>query len=273
MTFAAGAWAASQSAGHGGDEAADSDAAAEDNGAQEEGEEHGGVKAGWAYSGKKGPQAWGKISAEFRACKSGRMQSPIDLGTDARVSASAEAIEFDYHLTPLRILHNGHTVQVNYEPGSGITVGGKRYELLQFHFHGPSEHVVDGRPAALEMHLVHMSADGELAVVGVLMDAGAENRALSEVWASMPKRATAERVSKQVLVNARDLLPSDTAYYRYMGSLTTPPCSEGVSWYVLEQRLEVSAQQIGKFAKAVGANARPAQALNQRLLVAPTGIN
>ena len=141
----------------------------------------------WGYNGKIGPTRWAKLSKDFRLCGNGETQSPIDIS--GFTGASVEPIEFDYHLTPLEIVHNGHTVQVNYQPGSGITVGGKRYELLQFHFHTPSEHSVAGQQASMEVHFVHKSADGELAVVGVLMEAGADNLALREPWAIMPKRA------------------------------------------------------------------------------------
>lgn len=227
----------------------------------------------WAYAGDIGPGSWGALAADFELCGSGAMQSPINLNGRDGVNANGESIEFDYRLTPLRVLHNGHTVQVNYAPGSSIMVGGKRYELLQFHFHTPSEHKVGGAAAAMEMHFVHVNVDGELAVVGLLMDSGEENLALREIWAAMPKRATPERVHDRVVLNGRDLLPADTSYYRYMGSLTTPPCSQGVNWYVLNGRIEVSPEQVHQFAESAGPNARPVQALNHRLLLAPPAIN
>ena len=244
-------------------------AAKTDHGAAAEEEEaegaHGGSK--WGYGGKIGPSHWAKLSKDFRLCGRGTTQSPIDISGFS--GASVMPIEFDYHLTPLEIVHNGHTVQVNYQPGSGIIVEGKRYELLQFHFHTPSEHAVTGRQAAMEVHFVHQSADGELAVVGVMMEAGEDNMALREPWAGMPKKAGKPRREERVLINARDLLPSDTGYYRYMGSLTTPPCSEGVNWYVLRQPISVGMNQIKKFAAAVGANNRPTQMVNNRLVLAP----
>ena len=122
----------------------------------------------------------------------------------------------------------------------------------------------------MEVHFVHKSADGELAVVGVLMEAGADNLALREPWAIMPKRAGRPRRDERALINARDLLPRDTGYYRYMGSLTTPPCSEGVNWYVLTPPISVGMNQIKKFAAAVGANNRPTQTVNNRLVLAPS---
>ncbi len=232
-------------------------------------EEEEGARGGskWGYGGKIGPSHWAKLSKDYRLCGRGTTQSPIDISGFS--GASVMPIEFDYHLTPLEIVHNGHTVQVNYQPGSGITVEGKRYELLQFHFHTPSEHAVTGRQAAMEVHFVHQSADGELAVVGVMMEAGEDNMALREPWAVLPKKAGKTRHEEQVLINARDLLPSDTGYYRYMGSLTTPPCSEGVNWYVLRQPITVGMNQVKKFAAAVGANNRPIQPISNRLVLAP----
>ena len=277
LAFSVEVRAESTSSGHGEEESEHTVTAAidaHDENAVEEVEHKSSGAPHWTYSGKAGPDAWGGLAPEFEACLAGRMQSPINLSADASVDASTEAIVFDYRMTPLTILHNGHTVQVNYAPGSGITIGGERYDLLQFHFHSPSEHVVDGAAAIMEVHFVHMNTKGELAVVGVMMDSDGENLALREIWASMPKKATPPRTSDNVVLNGRDLLPGDTSYYRYMGSLTTPPCSEGVNWYVLKGRIEVDAEQIAKFARAIGEpNARPAQALNHRLLVAPVAIN
>ncbi len=235
--------------------------------AEEEKEEEGGHGIKWGYEDKTGPSRWAKLSKDYRLCGIGETQSPIDISQIS--GASVEPIEFDYNLTPLEVVHNGHTVQVNYRPGSGITVDGKRYELLQFHFHSPSEHSVAGRQAAMEVHFVHQSADGELAVVGALIEVGEENMALREPWAIMPKKAGKPRLEERVLINGRDLLPRDTGYYRYMGSLTTPPCSEGVNWYLLTQPISASMEQVRKFTAAVDANNRPTQALNNRLVLAP----
>ena len=223
----------------------------------------------WAYEGKEGPEQWGGLSKDFQVCKSGKMQSPIDLTETKAEGATIHPISFDYRLTELNVVHNGHTIQVNYAPGSGITVKGKRYELLQLHFHTPSEHAIDGKRAPMEAHFVHKAADGSLAVVGVMMEEGASNLALGEIWNSMPTKAGETETNKKVLINARDLLPHDTSYYRYMGSLTTPPCTEGVNWHVLKEPIQVDAQQIDQFADAVGDNSRPLQALNTRFLLVP----
>jgi carbonic anhydrase len=230
---------------------------------------HGG--AAWGYAGGTGPENWGRLSADYRACLEGAEQSPIDIGgTKGRFDgASVAPIDFDYRLSPVEFVNNGHTVQVNYAPGSGITVGGKRFELLQFHFHTPSEHALGGHRAALEAHLVHKAADGELAVIGVMVEEGPENLALSEFWTLMPARAGESNRERRVLINARDLLPHGTGYYRYMGSLTTPPCSEGVNWFVMAEPVTASARQIGQLAKVIGANARPVQPVGRRLVLAP----
>ncbi len=229
---------------------------------------HGGVH--WSYSGKEGPDNWGRLSKDYHMCRQGAEQSPIDIGGTAGFDgATVTPIDFDYHLNPVEILNNGHTIQVNYAPGSGITVRGKRFELLQFHFHTPSEHAVGGQRAPMEAHLVHKSADGELAVVGVMMQEGAENMALSEFWGLMPHKAGETKRGKSTLINARDLLPHDAGFYRYMGSLTTPPCSEGVNWYVMAEPVSVSAAQLQQFETMIGANARPVQPAGKRLVLAP----
>lgn len=238
-------------------------------GAKKKSAGHGGTH--WTYEGAGGPSHWGDMSPKFRLCKSGIGQSPIDL--NGGLGAMAEPIQFNYQLTPLTILHNGHTVQVNYKPGSSMTVAGKTYELLQFHFHGPSEHEINGKQTDMEMHLVHKSADGQLAVVGVMIKAGADNMGLNEILQHMPTGKSAAKTNAQVMINARDLLPNDQSYYRYVGSLTTPPCSEGVQWHVIKQPVTISRQTVRKFNKAVGMNARPVQALNNRLLLQPVGRN
>ena len=232
------------------------------------GDGHGG--ATWSYEGSRGPANWGRLSLAFRLCGLGKMQSPLDIA-DA-VPARGDPIAFDYGPAPLNIVNNGHTVQVNYPPGSGIAVSGRRYELLQFHFHAPSEHSIAGRLAAMEMHLVHRNDAGQLAVVGVLLEIGSENSALREIWEHMPEEKSPERTIDGVLIDAGDLLPADTSYYRYMGSLTTPPCSEGVSWFVLAEPVAMSRAQLDKLTRTVGANNRPLQARNHRLLLAPGDV-
>lgn len=219
----------------------------------------------WGYSGKQGPAFWGSLSAANRRCSHGRAQSPMNLSGGER--AQLGAIKMRYRLTPLNIVHNGHTVQVNYGSGSSIEIAGKRFHLAQFHFHTRSEHTVDGRSFPMEIHLVHKSDAGELAVIGLLVQQGDENLALREIWNHLPALPGPAKSAKRVLINARDLLPSRLGYFRYMGSLTTPPCSEGVNWFVMVEPIEASAAQIRTISQIMGKNARPVQPRNSRLLL------
>lgn len=182
-------------------------------------------------------------------------------------------MSFAYDPTPLRVLNNGHTVQVNYEHGSTMTVEGKTYELVQFHFHAPSEHAIDGKLCDMEVHLVHRNSEGKLAVISILMNVGRENLALREIWQNLPRQVGPENLVQRNVVNAHDFLPHNATHYRYMGSLTTPPCSEGVNWFVMSQPIEVSREQVEQFASIIGANNRPLQEVNNRLILAPRGTN
>lgn len=223
--------------------------------------------AHWSYKGATGPDSWGDLSVDYHACKTGRSQSPINIGQAE--GQTVKPIRFNYRPAPLDMINNGHTIQVNYAPGSSITVGDKRYQLLQFHFHTPSEHSMHGSRSAMEVHFVHKNQAGELAVIGVMMETGDENLALRELWTHMPTSKGEKRRPANVTINAHDFLPHDKSYYRYVGSLTTPPCSEGVHWHVMRDSIAVSGSQTAKFASAIGENARPLQAMNSRLLLAP----
>jgi carbonic anhydrase len=165
---------------------------------------------------------------------------------------------------PLRIIDNGHSIQVNYAPGSFITVGGHRYELQQFHFHKPSEEAIDGRHAAMVVHLVHRDAEGRQSVVAVLLQPGKVNPMVATLWNNLPARRATEVVLQDVAIDATDLLPTDRAYYTFAGSLTTPPCSEGVTWFVLKHPSALSSGEIERFGRAYPMNARPLQPLNTR---------
>ena len=219
----------------------------------------------WGYEGHEGPAHWAEMSKEFATCGSGSRQSPIDI--DMTISADLQPIQFDYKTVKLEILNNGHTIQVNRGQGSSITVDGEKYDLLQFHFHTPSENTVGGKPYDMEMHLVHKSAKGQLAVVGVFLKAGKDNAVLAKAWEHMPSHAGHKEQVASVSLNAADLLPADRSYNRFNGSLTTPPCSEGVKWFVMKQPIEVSAAQVQAFAKVIGHNARPVQPLNDRFVL------
>jgi carbonic anhydrase len=224
-----------------------------------------GPKAHWGYSGEEGPTFWGNLSTAYTLCSTGHMQSPIDIKHTQQ--AGLAPIDVSYQATPLNIVNNGHTIQVNYAKGSKMTIGNTSYNLLQFHFHSPSENIVAGKPFPMEAHFVHADDHGTLGVLGVFMTVGKENTALGEIWNHLPKEVNKPVAMKQVVVNGRDLLPENKNYYRFVGSLTTPPCSEGVQWHVLKTPIEVSSGQVKAFLDLVGENARPVQQLGHRLLI------
>ncbi|MBF0515602.1 MAG: carbonic anhydrase family protein [Nitrospirae bacterium] len=222
-------------------------------------------KAHWSYEGDTGPDKWGDMSAEQGVCKTGKAQSPVDIKTTKQANKKT-AYKVSYKASPLKIINNGHTIQVNYEPGSTITIDGKTYQLLQFHFHDPSEHTVLGKSYPMELHLVHKNDKGELAVLGVFMKEGKENATIKTLWDNLPDKVNEEKSVPAVSVNASTLLPKMNNLVVYRGSLTTPPCSEGVSWNVVKTPIEVSKAQIDKFISVSGKNARPVQPLNDRQL-------
>lgn len=219
----------------------------------------------WAYGGEGGPDNWGKLKSEYETCTKGTRQSPIDIKEGARLEL--EPIRFDYKPSPLRIVDNGHTVQVNYLEGSSITVAGERYDLKQFHFHKPAEERIDGRSFALVAHLVHQSVEGRLAVVAVLFDMREQDNAfLRGLWPHLPLEPKREVFNSAVSLDVNELLPETRTYFTYMGSLTTPPCSEGVRWIVLKTPVEVSPKQVAVFGRLYMTNARPIQPANGRLI-------
>lgn len=217
--------------------------------------------AHWSYEGATGPAHWGELAPEYALCAAGRSQSPIDI--DGTTSADLPNLTFHYAPTPVEIVNNGHTVQVNYAAGSYLEVDGVRYDLAQFHFHAPSEHTIGGKHAAAEMHLVHKSATGELAVVGVLLEQGEHNARFAPVWDNLPgKPGAAQRFA--ATIDADDLLPADPRTYRYSGSLTTPPGTEGVRWHLMVEPVPLSSAQLAAFTRVYRGNNRPLQARNGR---------
>jgi carbonic anhydrase len=221
----------------------------------------------WSYEGEDGPEHWGEIADLYRMCAEGKNQSPIDLTVD--VHAGLPELVFDYHSSNLREINNGHTIQQNVDPGSYLTITGRdvRYELKQFHFHSPSEHKIDGRSYAMELHFVHISDAGALAVVGVMIDEGDEHPVLNQLWTWMPENA-GETSEQPIGIEETNLLPPTREYFAYSGSLTTPPCSEGVAWIVLKNPIEASAEQIARFKERMGpATNRPVQSRNARLIL------
>ena len=218
----------------------------------------------WGYEGGGGPAYWGSLSPAFSACADGTEQSPIDLaGAETRDLVN---IEFDYAPGPIAIINNGHTIQVNYAPGSAITLDGARYELIQFHFHHGSEHTVAGVRFPMELHLVHRADKGALAVIGILLKEGVANEALAPVWRHLPTEQTSATVVPG-MVDAAALLPGRRTTWRYRGSLTTPPCTEGVKWLVMTEPAALAAEQIASYRAIFAHSHRPVQPLNQRTLV------
>ena len=222
-----------------------------------------GGKAHWGYEGHEGPTNWGDLSHDYAMCKSGKSQSPIDITSSA--AAKLADIKFSYKATPIDVVNNGHTIQVNYAKGSTLNVGGKTYKLLQFHFHSPSEHKVNGKPYDMVAHLVHQAADGQLGVVGVMMTVGKANPVIGSIWSNMPKTAGEQNTVKDT-VNVADLLPANHSYFNYSGSLTTPPCSEGVNWMVMQTPIDVSAEQVAGFTSIFAKSVRPVQPVNGRII-------
>jgi carbonic anhydrase len=219
----------------------------------------------WSYEGTTGPQHWASLKPEFAACAAGKRQSPIDIQDGARLEL--EPIKFDYRPSPLRIVDNGHTVQINYAEGSSISISGVRYDLRGFHFHKPAEERVNGKLYDMVAHLVHQSAEGRLAVIAVLMESGGtQNDFLSGLWPYLPLESGREIAVPDVTIDVMTLLPESHAYYTYMGSLSTPPCSEGVLWLVMKTPVTISAGQVAVFGKLYKMNARPVQAGNGRLI-------
>lgn len=217
----------------------------------------------WSYEGETGPANWAKLRPDYAACATGKRQSPIDIREGIRVNL--ENIRFDYKSMQFRIVDNGHTVQVNVGEGSSITVMGKRYTLQQFHFHRPSEERVNGRMYDMSVHLVHRNDEGQLAVVAVLLEKGAEHPLIQTLLNNLPLEQDSEMAPEESIDLSR-LLPESRAYWTYMGSLTTPPCTEGVLWMVLKQPMPVASEQVAIFSRVFRNNSRPVQAANGRLI-------
>lgn len=221
----------------------------------------------WSYSGATGPSHWASLESDYATCGKGKAQSPIDIEKSRVRRQQLVPLVFDYKPSPLRIVNNGHTIQVNVAEGSTLSVGGDRYTLVQFHFHHPSEEEVDGKRFAMVAHLVHRDAQGHLAVVAVPLQSGAANRAVATLWHNLPHGEGHESAPAGAVIDTAGLLPASHAYYTFEGSLTTPPCSEHVRWFVLKSPITLSAAQIATFAKLYPANARPVQPLNGRAVL------
>jgi carbonic anhydrase len=221
------------------------------------------MHAHWSYEGEGAPPNWGKLRSDYATCGTGQRQSPIDIREGIKVGL--ETIRFEYKPTQFRIIDNGHTLQVSVGEGLALSVMGKRYELLQFHFHRPSEEKVNGKAYDMVVHLVHRNDEGQLAVIAVLLEKGIEHPLIQTLWNNMPLEKNME-VSPAEPIDLMQLLPEVRSYWTYMGSLTTPPCTEGVLWMVLKQPLQVSSDQVSIFSRLYRNNARPVQPANGRLI-------
>jgi carbonic anhydrase len=213
--------------------------------------------AHWDYEGEMGPENWGK---EFPTCGKGKSQSPLNIkGPFEKVRYNVVP---EYKLGPLKILNNGHTIQVNVAPGSKIRIDGIAFDLLQFHFHRPSEEHINGKPSAMVIHFVHKNDAGELAVLGVLLQEGNENPGIKTLWSYAPPKEGPEVAPDNVAFNPTNLLPREMEFFHYDGSLTTPPCTEKVKFFILKSQVNVSKEQVTSFPFKM--NARPVQPLNER---------
>lgn len=219
----------------------------------------------WTYEGVDGPDHWGELHHDFLLCGKGYQQTPIDIAPRKVMKADwLLPLQLKFAPTKLDMVNNGHTIQVNYDRGSTFVFEKTTYELKQFHFHAPSEHKIAGEAAAMELHLVWSTPSGRLAVIGILLKEGTENPFLAKFWPVMPEKPG--NVKRELDLNVQDALPADRGYYNYDGSLTTPPCAEGVTWIVMKQPAQVSQAQVSRFVGITGHNARPIQPINERII-------
>ncbi|MFZ6689222.1 carbonic anhydrase [Undibacterium sp. SXout11W] len=222
-----------------------------------------GAPAHWSYDGKTAPTKWADLDEANSACKISKEQSPIDIVKSKVTKAALPALDFSYKSSTAEVVNNGHTIQINLPAGSSLKVGNDEAALLQFHFHTPSEEKIDGVNYPMVAHFVHKNADGKLFVVAVLFKAGKENATLAPIFSALPAEGTPTSLAS---FDPSKVLPGNLAYYKFMGSLTTPPCSDGVRWHVLKQPVEISKAQIAAFKKMYKMNARPVQPLNGRVV-------
>jgi carbonic anhydrase len=224
----------------------------------------------WSYEGDTGPEHWGSLSPDFATCAKGVEQSPVDIPATAPLNPAD--LTFSYQPSAVTIFNNGHTIQVNYDPGSSLSLNGVKYDLVQFHFHTASEHAIGGQHEPMEIHFVHRNAQGGLAVVGVLLKSGGENATYAPIFQNLPPQASQPASVAGATVDANQLLPVQRTYWRYNGSLTTPPCTEGVKWLVMNTPVEVSDAQIAAFTSIFKNDERPVQLLNARTFLVPTTL-
>ncbi len=219
----------------------------------------------WSYEGKAGPENWGNVSPDFQTCHNGKFQSPIDIRNT--IEAKLPALQLEFRTAMEKLVNNGHTVQVNVKNEDDFMLDGEAFHLMQYHFHTPSENQINGHSYPLEAHFVHSNDQGELAVVAVMFEVGKANSALDPILAVVPEQLNHEVEIKQRM-DLRPLFPQNLHYYRYSGSLTTPPCTEGLRWLVMKQPVTLSAEQLKAFQQVLkNHNNRPLQPLHGRLIV------
>ena len=219
----------------------------------------------WGYDGEQGPENWGKLSPKFRVADEGKQQSPIDIRIQHVQRAELPSLRFAYRQEErIEIVNNGHAIQHNDAPGSFLHFGDHVYALEQFHVHVPSEHTIDGRHADMEIHLVHRAASGEVAVVAVLVNRGTETSIRTPLYKELPSTPDEVVEVTNTAASPADLLPTDHSYFTYMGSFTTPPCTEGVRWIVMSSPIRIHPEALAEHRRAIGKNNRPLQPLHKR---------
>lgn len=219
----------------------------------------------WTYEGERGPQHWGDLSPNFVQCRVGLNQSPVDI--TGAVEADLPALVLDYNTYTTNLVNNGHTGQANVEPGNFLRVGGESFELVQFHLHTPSEHQVNGKQFLMELHFVHQNENGELAVVGLLVDEGKVNEETVAYMSKLPSEVDQPVPYRRQLSNLPPILSDNFSYYRYNGSLTTPPCTEGVRWFILKDKVYSDRAQQAIYQNLIGDDARGPQPINARAIL------
>jgi len=236
---------------------------------EEQAQEHDLQSTAWSYEGATGPGSWGELDQQYAACVNGSEQSPINIElSEAETNKTIEEVNIQYEPTTFSVINNGHTIQANTATVTNkIILDETEYQLVQFHFHTPSEHQFNGQPYEMELHLVHQNESGELAVLGLMIQEGSMNEYLQPVWAALQEEITEEDISLSEPVQLQTLLPKDPTFLHYNGSLTTPPCTEEVEWIILEQPIELSQEQIQVFQQIFPDNHRPIQPLNEREVI------
>ncbi len=218
----------------------------------------------WGYDEQKGPDKWSSLHKDYELCSTGKFQSPFDITGDLK--AGLEAKNFNYGETTYKVSNTGHGIKITPEVGNYFEVEGHKFELLQFHFHTPSEYTINGKQSPMVVHLVHMNEENELGVIGVMYEEGESNILIEKVWSNIPSEIGGENNAKG-MIDLNDLLPDNKTYYRFSGSLTTPPCSEGVNWFFMKDSISASKDQIDAHTSIYPNNARTLQEKGNRIVV------